>query len=90
MVKATRGERVLTLVISITITIALIGTTMTIFEIPYGEKIALAGTLWFIASFVLAMLYFAVKMEKEKEEKLEKDLKFLGDAMKTLEKEILQ
>jgi len=89
MVKTTTLERTLTWAISISVTIALVGTTMAIFEIPYGEKIALAGTLWFIASFVLAMLYFAVKMEKEKEEKLEKDLKFLGDAMKTLEKEIL-
>lgn len=52
--------------------IALIGATMAIFEVQYGEQIAIAGALWFTASFVVAMFYFAAKEHMEDRKKKEK------------------
>lgn len=48
---------------------ALIGATMAIFGVQYGEQIAIAGALWFTASFVVAMFYFAMKSEIEERKK---------------------
>lgn len=48
--------------------IALIGATMAIFEVQYGDKIAWASGMWFVASFVVAMIYISMK-EHEKEKK---------------------
>ena len=56
--------------------IGLIGGTLAIFEIPYGEKIALTGAVWFAASFVTAMLVVATEMsnEEDKQKELEKEI----------------
>ncbi len=66
MVKKEESESKLWNIVPLAGIIALIGGTMAIFEIPYGDKIALAGAMWFIVLFVLAILWIATK-EHERE-----------------------
>ncbi|MGD9382119.1 MAG: hypothetical protein PVI03_06705 [Candidatus Thorarchaeota archaeon] len=49
--------------------IALFGATLAIFDVPYGSRIGMAGALWFVVSFLIALLWVAVKEEDKKKGK---------------------
>jgi len=51
---------------------ALVGATLSIFDVPYGQQIGMAGALWFGVSFVIALLWVA-SMEDNKKEKGKND-----------------
>lgn len=69
MTKKNKKESPIWHIFPITGVITLIGITMAIFEIPYGNKIAMAGGLWLGASFVIGVIYIAMKEDQKKKEK---------------------
>lgn len=74
MTKQSKTKTALSWFVFLTGLVGLIGATMAIFEIPYGEKIALTGAVWFAASFVTAMLVVATEMSNEEDKELEKEI----------------